>query len=146
MWWFYIKNIYDISPRSMFLKKLNWLGGSAGAFSPNLIPVSKFIALRDREPDWPKMEAKDQDKHVFWNFVDLSGLYIFMFHYSHAFYFIICSICPKIIEYVEKKELWINTYNLQYLCYRNVNFCDINPNFLWFVIWYTGTVFLFVCR
>ena len=28
------------------------------------------------------MEAKDQDKHVFWNFVDLSGLYIFMFHYS----------------------------------------------------------------
>ena len=25
------------------------------------------------------MEAKVQEKHVFWNFVDLSGLYIFMF-------------------------------------------------------------------
>ena len=34
------------------------------------------------------MEAKGQEIHVFLNFVDLSGLYIFMFNYSHAFYFI----------------------------------------------------------
>ena len=84
-----------------------------------LIPVSKFVALRDREPDWPKMEAKGQEIHVFWNFVDLSGLYTFMFNYSHAFYFIyICSICPKLIEYVEMKELWINTYN--FICKQTV--------------------------
>ena len=59
------------------------------------------------------MESKGQEIHVFWNFVDLSGLYIFMFDYSYAFYFIyMCSICPKLIEYVVMKELWINTYNL----------------------------------
>ena len=77
------------------------------------MPVSKFITLRDWEPDWPKMEAKGQKEHVFWNFGDLSGFYILMFHYSHAFYFIfVCSICPKLIDYVEMKELWIDIYNL----------------------------------
>ena len=41
-----------------------------------------------------------------------TGLYTFMFNYSHAFYFTyMCSICPKLTEYVEMKELWINTYN-----------------------------------
>ena len=56
------------------------------------------------------MEAKGQEIHVFWNFVDLSGLYTFMSNYSHAVYFIyMCSIYPKLIEYVEMKELGINT-------------------------------------
>ena len=65
------------------------------------------------------MEAKGQEIHVFWNFVDLSGLYTFMFDYSHAFYFIyMCSFCPKLIEYVEMKELWINTYN--FICKQTV--------------------------
>ena len=66
-----------------------------------------------------QMEAKGQEIHVFWNFVDLSGLYTFMFNYSHAFYFIyMCSICPKLIEYIEMKELWINTYN--FICKQTV--------------------------
>ena len=59
-----------------------------------------------------QMEAKGPKIHVFWNFVDLSGLYTFMFNYSHAFYFIyMCVICRKLIDYVEMKELWRNTYN-----------------------------------
>ena len=59
------------------------------------------------------MEAKGQQIHVLWNFVDLSDLYIYMFSYSHAFYFIyVCSICPKLMEYVEMKELWTDTYKL----------------------------------
>ena len=60
-----------------------------------------------------KRQGTRLTQNVFWNFVDLSGLDIFMFNYSHVFYFIyMCSICPKLIEYVEMKELWINTYNL----------------------------------
>ena len=59
------------------------------------------------------MEAIGQEMHVFWNFVDLSGLYIIMFHFSHALYFIcMFSICPRLTEYMEMGELWINTYNL----------------------------------
>ena len=39
-------------------------------------------------------------------FTDLSGLYISMFHFSHAFYYIyMCIICPKLTLYVEVKEL-----------------------------------------
>ena len=51
--------------------------------------------------------------------VDFSGLYTFMFNYSHALYFIYTySICPKLIEYVEMKELCINTYN--FICKQTV--------------------------
>ena len=52
------------------------------------------------------MEAKVRRYMCSETFFYLSGSYIFMFNYSHAFYFIyMCIICPKLIEYVEMKEL-----------------------------------------
>ena len=43
---------------------------------------------------------------IFPDHTHLLFLYIYKFHYSHAFYFIyMCSICPKLTEYVEMKEL-----------------------------------------
>ena len=48
------------------------------------------------------------------NFVDLSGLYILPFHFLSCIVFHLykCSICPRLTEYVEMRELWMNTYNL----------------------------------